>query len=70
MARHKIDRNRPDIRFAMAHGWEYCGKAGNSHLLFHREGSKLKLTLPSTPSDPRSIANNISWIKRITPRED
>jgi len=69
MARNQIDTKRPDIRFAISRGWRYCRKAGNSHLMFVRDGTKLKLTLPATPSDPRSIANNISWIKRITPRE-
>ena len=67
MSKRPFDAKREDIAFAIQRGWQYLGKAGSGHLRFTHPLSDITLTIAATPSEWRSTANTISWIRRYTP---
>lgn len=70
MARRQYDKKRPDVKFAISLGWEPCGISGSGHPQFRHPGTSVRLVITGTASDHRSMKNNISWTKRLTPREE
>lgn len=69
MSKRKFDRKRPDIRLALAMGWEYVRHSSSGHLLFEHPRGGQSLTLSATLGGGRGDRNGIAWIRRNTPRE-
>lgn len=66
MAKLSYDKKRPDIRWALAHGWEFAGYSGG-HILFRHSATGRRTTMAKTPSDWRGCANTLARIRKMTP---
>ncbi|MBF6085119.1 type II toxin-antitoxin system HicA family toxin [Nocardia cyriacigeorgica] len=66
MAKPPYDKKRPDIRWALDHGWHFSGHSGG-HLVFKHDDAGRRTTLPNTPSDWRGFRNTIARMRRMTP---
>lgn len=67
MARRAYDKKRPEVRFAIEMGWEFCGFAGSGHLQFRHPQVAVRLIVSSSASDHRAAKNNMAWVRRNTP---
>lgn len=64
----KFDRRREDIKLALELGWYHVGHTGSGHLQFAHNATGIKWSCPCTPSEWRTIKNNIAWLRRVTPQ--
>ncbi len=68
MSKTRFDRRRPDIQWALAHGWEFTRYSKSGHLKFVHTRTGATLSLANTPSDYRGAQNAIARIRRKTPQ--
>lgn len=66
MSRTRIDRRRPDIHWALTHGWEFDKVTKTGHLRFIHTVTRTKACLAATPSDWRGERNTISRLRQKT----
>jgi len=69
MPRRSYDRKRPDIAWALAHGWRYDRMSGTGHLVFVHPDAPTPCIMSATLGGGRGERNAIAWLKRNTPRE-
>jgi predicted RNA binding protein YcfA (HicA-like mRNA interferase family) len=67
MPKVHLNKQRPDVAWALANGWEFKGYTGSNHLAFRHSETNRLATLSLTPSKQRSVQKAISQLRRLTP---